>query len=379
MARKVWTGSLNFGLVNIPVGLVSATEKKDVSFHQRERGTNARIRYKRVAEGSNREVEYDDIVKGYELSGHSFVTLTPDEIEAAELEKSKTIEISDFVDLADIEPIYYEKSYYLAPANDGAHNAYALLRDAMQHSGLAGVASFVMRGKEYLAVIRPWDRVVVLETMLFADEVRDAADAVGSLPRAYKKDSREMKAATNLIKQLSSTWDPERYRDTYRERLLGIVKAKAKGREIQAEPRAATGGKVVDLMDALQRSVDEARSGGSKRTTKTPAKRTATTPAKGTTRSTAKRTAKLPSQRSAKRPAKRPAKQSAKQSARKSATSSSAPSSRKSTSSRARATKGVDVGALSKQDLYDRAADLGVAGRSKMSRTQLERAVTKAS
>ncbi|MEQ7009794.1 Ku protein [Actinopolymorpha sp. B17G11] len=328
MARSIWTGSLSFGLVNVPVGLLSATEQKDVAFHQREKGTNARIRYKRVAEDTNREVDYDDIVKGYELSGDTFVTLTKDEVGAADLGKSRNIEITDFVDIAEVDPIYFEKTYYLAPKDKSAHGAYGLLRDAMAQTGLAGVASFIMRGKEYLAVIRTWKRVLVLETMLFADEVRDPEDVIDELPRAHKKDSREIKAAVNLIEQLTTQWDPERYHDTYRERLLGIVRDKAKGREVSVEAPGPRREKVVDLMDALQRSIDEAKGKGSRRPQEKARK------ASGTTKTAA---------------------------------------------AKSRARKSADVTGLSKQELYDRAAKLDIAGRSKMSRAQLERAVAKAS
>lgn len=355
MPRQIWSGSLSFGLVNVPVGLVSATEQKDVSFHQREAETNARIRYKRVAEGTDREVDYKDIVKGYELPGDKFVTLTQEEVDAASLGRSRSLEIADFVDLAEIDPVYYEKTYYLAPREESAHEAYALLRDAMEQSGLAGVGSFVMRGKEYLAVIRPWKRVLVLQTLLFADEVRDPEDLLDDLPAARKGNSREMKAAVNLIEQLTTPWKPEKYEDTYRERLLGIVKDKAKGREISLEEVEPEESNVVDLMDALRRSVEEAKSGragggqakaGSKAGDGRGAAKGAPAKSPGNGRST-----------------------TAKKSGRTSA------------SSRAGGGRGkaADVGELSKQELYDRATKLGIDGRSKMSRAQLQKAVEKAS
>ena len=339
MARQIWSGSLSFGLVNVPVGLVSATEQKDVSFHQRESGTNARIRYKRVAEGSDHEVDYEDIVKGYELGSDTFVTLTQEEVDAASLGKSRSLEISNFVDLAEIDPVYYEKSYYLAPRDDSAHQAYALLRDAMERTGLAGIGSFVMRGKENLAIIRPWKRVLVLETLLFADEVRDPHDLMDDLPSARKGNSREMEAAVNLIEQLTTPWKPERYSDTYREHLLGMVKDKAKGREISVEKSEPTEDNIVDLMDALQRSVDEAK-GGSSSKRKTSG---------GRSKGSRSRSGRSTSRQSA------------------------------STSSRRRAKVPSDVDTLSKQELYKLATDLGVEGRSKMTRAQLEGAIKKAS
>ncbi|SDR71022.1 Ku protein [Actinopolymorpha singaporensis] len=355
MARPIWNGSLSFGLVNVPVRLLSATEQKDVSFHQREAGSNARVRYKRVAEGTDREVEYKDVVKGYELPGDKFVTLTQEEVDSASLGRSRSLEITDFVDLAEIDPVYYEKSYYLAPREESAHEAYALLRDAMEQSGLAGVGSFVMRGKEYLAVIRPWKRVLVLETLLFADEVRDPEEVVDSLPSTTRSNSREVKAAVNLIEQLTTPWKPEQYHDTYRERLLGIVKDKAKGKEIEVEEYEPEESNVVDLMDALRRSVDEARSSRSGRG--------------GAGRSDA----------GAKKAAKKTAKKSA--GAKKAAKSGGGGAgTRKAAGDGASGrSRSADVAELSKQDLYDRATELGIEGRSKMTRAQLQKAVQKAS
>jgi DNA end-binding protein Ku len=346
MARPIWNGSLSFGLVNVPVRLLSATEQKDVSFHQREAGSNARVRYKRVAEGTDREVEYKDVVKGYELPGDKFVTLTQEEVESASLGRSRSLEISDFVDLAEIDPVYYEKSYYLAPREESAHEAYALLRDAMEQSGLAGVGSFVMRGKEYLAVIRPWKRVLVLETLLFADEVRDPQEVVDTLPSSSKNNSREVKAAVNLIEQLTTPWKPEQYHDSYRERLLSIVKDKAKGKEIEVEEYEPEESNVVDLMDALRRSVDEARSGRAGRA--------------GSGSSGAKKAAKS--------------------GAAKSAGGRSGSGTRKAAGNGSGGrSRSADVAELSKQDLYDRATKLGIEGRSKMTRAQLQKAVQKAS
>ncbi|GAA5019381.1 Ku protein [Actinopolymorpha pittospori] len=363
MPRQIWSGSLSFGLVNVPVGLVSATEQKDVSFHQREAETNARIRYKRVAEGTDREVDYKDIVKGYELPGDKFVTLTQEEVDAASLGRSRSLEIADFVDLTEIDPVYYEKTYYLSPREESAYEAYALLRDAMEQTGLAGVGSFVMRGKEYLAVIRPWKRILVLQTLLFADEVRDPEDVNDDLPAARKSTSREMKAAVNLIEQLATPWKPEKYEDTYRERLLGIVKDKAKGREISLEEVEPEESNVVDLMDALRRSVEEAKSGragagqakaGSRAGTKAGASKAGTGGGGG--------------------------KRGAAKSAGNGGSTTARKSGRASASSRAGGGgKAADVAELSKQELYDRATKLGIDGRSKMSRAQLQKAVEKAS
>ena len=177
MARAIWTGSVSFGLVNVPVGLFSATEDHDVHFHQFEKGTSSRIRYERVNEDTGDEVAYKDIVKGAEITDGEYVMLTQEELEAVEPGRSRTLDISDFVDAAEIDPIYYQKSYYLAPADDTAKKAYRLLVQAMAKADRIGIATFVMRGKQYLAAIRPAENVLVLETMFFADEVRDPAGA----------------------------------------------------------------------------------------------------------------------------------------------------------------------------------------------------------
>ncbi|MBM7785476.1 non-homologous end joining protein Ku [Tenggerimyces flavus] len=267
-ARSIWSGTLTFGLVNVPVRLYSATKQQDVSFHQFEEGTNERIRYKRVAEGSDREVEYEDIVKGYELSNGKHVMLTQDDLEAADPGRSRSIEITDFVELAEIDPIYYEKSYYLGPGPDG-DKSYALLFKAMEDSELAAVAVFIMRGKQYLAVIRPADRVLILETLFFADEVRDPSDVMDDLPRIGKVSSKELKTAGSLIQQLTTPWKPEQYHDTYRESVLAIVKRKSKGEEIEVEEETSDA-EVVDLMEALEQSLARAkgRKTGAKKTAK---------------------------------------------------------------------------------------------------------------
>lgn len=284
MPRTIWTGTISFGLVSVRVGLYSATQQQDVSFHQFERGTDERVRYKRVAEGTDREVDYSDVVKGYEVSGGEYVMLTKNELEEAEPGRSRTIEIEDFVELSEVDPIYYEKTYYLGPAEDESRRAYALLRDAMAKAGLAGVAAFVMRGKEYLAVVRPWKRVLVLETLFFADEVRDPQDVLDKLPAATKSDSRELRTAVDLIQQLKTSWEPERYHDTYRERLLDLIRQKAAGEEVHAEQPERGDDNVIDLMDALQRSIEQARDGRSR--TSSAGKRSGTKSKSGSSKAT---------------------------------------------------------------------------------------------
>ncbi|HEV2811074.1 MAG TPA: Ku protein [Acidimicrobiales bacterium] len=261
MARAIWSGAISFGLVNVPVRLFSATEAKDVQFHQFQEGTGQRIKYRRVAEGSGEEVDYGDIVKGYEVAKGRHVMVTPEELESVEPGASRTIEIEDFVDLDQIDPIYYEKSYYLAPSKGpGAERSYALLRCAMEESGKVGIARFVLRTKQYLAAIRPADGVLVLETMFFADEVRDARRDIDNVPGdEVELSERERRIASQLIDSLTTEWEPARYRDTYRQRVLELIGRKSEGEEIVAERPAPGGGEVVDLMAALEASVRAAR------------------------------------------------------------------------------------------------------------------------
>ncbi|HZR11699.1 MAG TPA: Ku protein [Acidimicrobiia bacterium] len=258
-SRAIWSGSITFGLVNVPVKLYTATQPKDVRFHQFEKGSGKRVHNKRVAEGTDKEVAYDDIVKGYEVHKGEFVIVTPDELEAVAPGRSSTIDIEDFVDLTDIDPIYYERTYYVGPANDAAARTYRLLVDAMADTGKAAIGRFVMRTKEYLAALRADGGLLVLETLFFADEIRDARDAVGAVKRA-KVGDRELRIARQLIDSMATEWDPTRYADTYRERVLDLIERKAKGEEIvvsEPEQRAP----VLDLMAALEQSLDAAREG----------------------------------------------------------------------------------------------------------------------
>lgn len=273
MPRAIWSGAISFGLVNVPVKLFSATESKDVHFHQLEEKSGKRIEQKRVAKGTDREVKYDDIVKGYELGSGKYVVVTPDELESVEPAKTRTIEIADFVQLSDIDPIYFEKAYYLAPAK-GAEHPYALLRQAMRDSGRIALASFVMRTKEYLAAIRPRDDVLVLETMYFPDEIRPTKDL--DVPGKVKISPRERDIATQLIDSLTTEWDPDRYHDTYRAKVLDLVQRKAKGKEVVVEEEEAPAAPVMDLLEALEASIAEAKGKkpAASGTHKTPAKQT---------------------------------------------------------------------------------------------------------
>jgi DNA end-binding protein Ku len=267
MARAIWSGTIGFGLVSVPVKLYPATEQKDIRFHQFKEGTDQRIRNKRVSEGTGREVAYEDIVKGYEVDKGRFVVVTPEELEAVAPEKTRTIEVADFVDLADIDPIYYEKTYYLAPEDDtGAKKAYALLMKAMDDEGKVAIGRFVMRSKEYLVAVRPLNGVLVLQTMLFPDEIRSTSE-VENIPVRVKANERELKMAKQLIGSLSTEWDPSRYHDEYRARVLKLIRAKAKGKEVVL-PEAPAPSKVTDLMDALRQSIEATKKGK-----RTPAKK----------------------------------------------------------------------------------------------------------
>lgn len=260
MARSIWSGSLSFGLVNVPVGLFSATHEHEVHFHQFEEGTSSRIRYKRVNEDTGDEVDYDDIVKGAEVDEGEYVMLTQEELESVEPGRSRTIDISDFVDATQIDPIYFQESYYLAPTDDAAKKAYALLCRAMEKAERIGIATFVMRGKQYLAAVRPKDGVLVLETMYFADEVRDPKEMLDNLPQRAPGRGKDLQMAVDLIEALTTKWDPTNYRDTYTERVEDLVAAKKKDRVVVTEPDAeASGEKVVDLLAALQASIANSR------------------------------------------------------------------------------------------------------------------------
>jgi DNA end-binding protein Ku len=260
MARAIWTGSVSFGLVSIPVKLYTATEPKDVRFHELERKSGKRIRHKRVAGTSNREVDYEDIVKGYEVSKGRYVVITPEELDAVQPGRTRTIDIEDFVELAEIDPIYFEKTYYLVPDVDrGAAKPYALMLKALDRSGKVGIGTFVLRTKQYLAAIRPSDGVLALETMYFADEVRKAGD-LENVPVRATVSPRELRIADQLIDSQSTSWDPKRYKDAYRQRVLKLVRDKAKGKQIAAE-REAEPAAVTDIMEALRMSVEAAKRG----------------------------------------------------------------------------------------------------------------------
>ena len=261
MPRPIWSGSISFGLVSVPVKLFSATSPKEVRFHMLHDKDGGRIQQKRVCSLDGEEVPWEHIVKGFEISKGRYVSVTREELEAFNPRASKAIEIEDFVDLSQIDPIFYESTYYLVP-DRGAAKPYALLVEAMKRTHRVGVARFVLRTKQYLAAVRPLGGALALSTMLYADEVVSQDDLEG-LPDSHSKPGeRELKMAEQLIGSLASDFDVRKYKDDYRERVLALLERKAEGEEIVAEPAEEPRGKVVNLMDALQKSLAAARSGG---------------------------------------------------------------------------------------------------------------------
>jgi len=278
MARAVWSGSISFGLVNVPVKAFTAVRDHEVSFHQLEKGTGARIRYHKVSEKTGKEVGADDIELGYEIRKGEYVTFDKNEVDDLRPESTRAVEVSDFVPLEDIDPIYYERTYWLAPGDESASNAYQLLLAAMEDRQRVGIGSVVMRNKQYLAAIRPLDGVLAMSTMRFADEVVPQSQ-IDELPsRRSKPEAKALKLATQIVDSLAAEWKPEQYEDTYTKELRSLIKRKDEGKEIVAEEKAEPRAKVLDLMEALEASVSAARSGratkkatGTKRASKRPA------------------------------------------------------------------------------------------------------------
>jgi len=255
MPRAMWKGAISFGLVTIPVAVYPATEEKTLRFNQLHDEDGGRIRYKRVCEKDGEEVTFEHIVKGYEVEKDRYVVLTDEDLNAIPVESSRAIDIHRFVDLDEIDPVMFKKSYYLVPEETGA-KAYSLLREAMADDGRVGIAKVSFRDKEHLAALRFKDEAFVLETMYWPDEIREAD--FGGVDVSAKVRGQELEMAKQLIESLSGDWNPEEYSDEYREAMLQIVEAKLNGQEIEvvaAEPTA----KVVDLMEALKASVAAAK------------------------------------------------------------------------------------------------------------------------
>jgi DNA end-binding protein Ku len=341
MARATWSGVISFGLVSVPVEMFSATKEHEVSFHQFQRGTSDRIRYQRVNERTGEEVPYNEIVKGADVGDGEHVILSPDELDAVAPGRSKNLEIHQFVDLDAINPLFFQKSYYLGPGTDETVNTYALLRDAMADTNRAAIATLVMRTKEYLAAIRVDGDLLVLGTMYFADEIRDPKDVLNRFPEASRARPQERKMAAMLIDSMSGEWKPEEYRDTYTDRVKELIEAKRTGGEVTAAdaPPAATN--VIDLMEVLRRSVENARRDRS--APESEPKTKPTPPTKLTPRE------------------------------KKADTKS-----RTDTKSAANGKGGKDLTKLSKTELAAMARDLNIPGRSNMDKEELQAAIKKA-
>ena len=253
--RSIWSGAISFGLVNVPVKLYSAVSRKTVRFHQLNAQTGNRIQQKRVDPSTGDEVAYEDIVKGYELSKDRYVVIQPDELEALDPERTRSIDIEDFVSIDEIDPVYYDHPYYLAP-DKGAAKSYALLREAMRESGKVAIARVVLRSKEQLVAIRPAGDALMMETMVFHDEVVPS-DQLDDLPEGERATAseRELAMAQQLIESLAAPFDPSKYRDEYREKVLDLIERKAAGEEITVQAEAPQPKAVPDLMAALEASL----------------------------------------------------------------------------------------------------------------------------
>jgi DNA end-binding protein Ku len=281
MARAIWKGSISFGLVNIPIALYPATRREELKFRLLRKSDLSPVNYKRVAEKDGKEVPWDEIVKGYEYEKGKYVVLKDEDFERVDLEATQTVDIQDFVDVDEIDPMFFYKPYYLEPQK-GGDKAYALLRDALKDSKKVGIAKVVIKTRQYLAGVKPEDGALVLELMHFADEIADAGKL--RVPKKVEMGKREMNMATALIDSMSSKWKPEKYRDDYREALMEVIeeKVEAGGKEIEEKPKKAPKPtKVIDLVSVLQKSLEQ--TGGAKkkeadksrRKQKQPAKRAA--------------------------------------------------------------------------------------------------------
>jgi DNA end-binding protein Ku len=316
--RSIWKGSVSFGLVSIGVKMYAATEERDVSFHQVRRSDGSRIRYKRIAEADGEEVAYADIAKGYALPNGDVVVLTDEDFADLPLPTARVVDVVQFVPLQQVDPIFYAKSYYLEP-EASAVKPYVLLREALEDSGMVGLVKVAIRNREQLAILRVREDVILLETMIWPDEVREAQ--FGFLDTDVAIRPQEAKMAASLVASMAGDFDPAQFTDEYRAALEEVIEAKVEGREVveAAEPETSGGGEVVDLMAALRASVDAAKlgrstsgsgaAGHSSSTASAPRKAAAKAPAKAPVKAAAKpaKSAKAPT-KAASKPAKAPAK-----------------------------------------------------------------------
>jgi DNA end-binding protein Ku len=265
MARSLWSGSLSFGLVNLPVVMVTAVRDIDLHFRQLHEKDGAPIEVQRWCSKEDVEVPYEEITHAYECDDGAQVIVSDEELEAIEPRRTRTIDIEQFVELGEVDPIYFDHPYYLLPAgsDDGSARAYRLLVEVMARTERAAVGRFVMRAKEYLAIVQSQDRALMLTTMLFADEVRDTKDVEAATQKSHKPSAGQLKAAVAVIEELSGDWEPGEWKDRYRRRLQDVVARKRKGQTIKApEPRDTTPEEAPDLMAALEQTLAEMRGSG---------------------------------------------------------------------------------------------------------------------
>jgi len=277
MARAIWKGSISFGLVNIPIALYPATRREELKFRLLRKSDLSPVNYKRVAEKDGKEVAWEQIVKGYEYEKGKYVVLRDEDFERVDLEATQTVDIQDFVDQEEIDPMYFYKPYYLEPQK-GGDKAYALLRDALKDSGKVGIAKVIIKTRQYLAGVKPEDGALVLELMHFADELADPNKL--HVPKKTEVGKREMNMAKSLIGSMSSKWNPDKYKDDYREALMEVIeeKVEAGGKEIEQKPKKAPKPtKVIDLVSVLQKSLEQT---GAKKKTTTKSRRKQKQPAK---------------------------------------------------------------------------------------------------
>ncbi|MEU4126738.1 Ku protein [Streptomyces virginiae] len=325
MARPVWAGNLSFGLVSLPVGLYTATDSHTIHFHQLQRGTADRIRNRRVNERTGDEVDLSEIVKGYDAGGE-YVLVEPKELDEIAPGRSRSLEIEGFVDLAEVDPIFFDKTYYLGPRGAEYRKVYGLLEQALAKTGKAGIATFVMRQHEYLVALKAENGLLTLHTLHWADEIRDPAKEIDNLPGKTQASAKELTMAEQLIEALTMKWDPEQFHDTFREKVAAMIEAKKAGETVEKAEAPAEPTGVVDLMEALRASVERA---GSPKATGGKA----TTSRKGAEK---------------------------RQGAKK----------------RIRSAPKEDLSGLSKADLYKKAAAADVPGRSHMTRDDLVKALS---
>lgn len=337
MARAIWSGALSFGLVAMPVQLFAATESHTIRFHQLQRGTSDRVRNKRVNERTGEEVPSEEIVKGFDM-GDEYVVVEPGELDDIAPGRSKSLEITGFVDLEQVNPVYFDRAYYLAPRGKEYAKVYSLLREALARSNKAGIATVVMRNREYLVAMKAEGNVVAVHTLHWADEVRDPQREIGDLPAETQAADKELQTAVQLVEALSTDWNPAEHHDTYQERVVQLVEAKRTGETLEKSEPPPRSTNVINLMDALQASVDNARSargGGADQEAETSADR----PPAQLREAARKRTSKRAAQ------PKQPSKAS-------------------------------DLESLHKAELYQRASEANIQGRSSMNREELIKALS---